>query len=167
MEFVNPGFLYGLIAVAIPVIIHLFNFRRFRKVFFTNVEFIKELKQETRKQSKLKHLLVLLARILAVAAIVLAFARPYIPVEENMLKAAVVGRPARFGRVRIRTPSSLRGPPRPSASHPPAIDDRRELSRAHSPPLRGRTASCTGGGSGRGGPGARRGCRARRCGRRR
>jgi len=79
MEFVNPGFLFGLLAVSIPVIIHLFNFRRFRKVYFTNVAFIKELKQETQKQSKLKHLLVLLARMLAIAALVIAFARPYIP----------------------------------------------------------------------------------------
>ncbi len=47
MEFTNPGFLYGLFALAIPVIIHLFNFRRFRKVYFTNVKFIEELKQET------------------------------------------------------------------------------------------------------------------------
>ncbi len=87
MEFVNPGFLYGLVAIAIPVIIHLFNFRRFRKVYFTNVEFIRELKQETRKQSNLKHLLVLVARMLAVAAIVLAFARPYIPLEDTGIRA--------------------------------------------------------------------------------
>jgi len=86
MEFINPGILYGLFAVSIPVIIHLFNFRRFRKVYFTNVAFIKELKQETQKQSRLKHLLVLLMRMLAIAAIVIAFTRPYIPVGENLLQ---------------------------------------------------------------------------------
>ena len=86
MEFVNPGFLYGLFAVSIPVIIHLFNFRRFRKVYFTNVAFIRELKQETQKQSKLKHLLVLLARMLAIAVLVIAFARPYIPVSDNVIQ---------------------------------------------------------------------------------
>jgi hypothetical protein len=86
MEFVNPGILYGLLAVSIPVIIHLFNFRRFRKVYFTNVAFIKELKQETQKQSRLKHLLVLLMRMLAVAALVFAFARPYFPLGENVLQ---------------------------------------------------------------------------------
>jgi len=86
MEFVNPGFLFGLAAIAVPVIIHLFNFRRFRKVYFTNVKFIRELKQETRKQSNLKHLLVLLSRILAVAAIVFAFARPYVPLADNMIR---------------------------------------------------------------------------------
>jgi len=85
MEFVNPGFLYGLLAISIPVIIHLFNFRRFKKVYFTNVSFIKELKLQTQKQSRLKHLLILIMRILAIAAIVLAFAQPFIPVSENII----------------------------------------------------------------------------------
>ena len=83
MEFANPLFLFGLAAIAIPIIIHLFNFRRFRKVFFTNVKFIEELKQQTRQQSQLRHLLVLLMRILAIAALVLAFAQPFIPVNED------------------------------------------------------------------------------------
>jgi hypothetical protein len=83
MEFANPFFLFGLVAIAIPIIIHLFNFRRFKKVFFTNVRFIQELKQQTRQQSQLRHLLILLMRILAIAALVLAFAQPYIPVSES------------------------------------------------------------------------------------
>lgn len=83
MEFVNPLFLYGLAAISIPIIIHLFNFRRFRKVYFTNVKFLEELKQQTQKQSQLKHLLTLLMRVLAVAALVLAFAQPYIPVSQT------------------------------------------------------------------------------------
>lgn len=87
MEFVNPAFLYGLAAIVIPVIIHLFNFRRFRKVYFTNVEFIQELKQETQKQSRLKHLVILFLRIMAIIAIVLAFARPFIPVGENLIRS--------------------------------------------------------------------------------
>jgi hypothetical protein len=82
MEFVNPLFLYGLAAISIPIIIHLFNFRRFRKVYFTNVKFLEELKQQTQKQSQLKHLLTLLMRVLAVVSLVLAFAQPYIPVSQ-------------------------------------------------------------------------------------
>ena len=85
MEFVNPGFLYGLFALAIPVIIHLFNFRRFKKVYFTNVKFLSELKQQTQKQSRLRHLLILLMRMLAVAALVIAFAQPYIPVSKSLI----------------------------------------------------------------------------------
>ena len=76
-----------MIAIVIPVIIHLFNFRRFKKVFFSNVEFLKELKQETQKKSKIKHLLVLFSRIFAIICLVLAFSQPYIPVKENKINA--------------------------------------------------------------------------------
>ena len=71
--------LWGLLATAIPIIVHLFNFRKFKKVYFSNVEFLKEIKQETQSKRNLKHLLILAARMLAVAAIVLAFAQPYLP----------------------------------------------------------------------------------------
>jgi len=79
MEFLYPSFLYALLALAVPVIIHLFYFRRFKKVYFTNVRFLKEVKEETSARRKLKNLLVLLARMLALAFLVLAFAQPFIP----------------------------------------------------------------------------------------
>src|SRR5439155_13460167 len=79
MNFIYPGFLFALSALTIPVIIHLFNFRKFRKIYFTNVRFLKEIKQDTQSRSRLKHLLILISRILAVTFLVLAFAQPYIP----------------------------------------------------------------------------------------
>lgn len=88
MQFVNPLFLFGLLAIAIPVVIHLFNFRRFRKVYFTNVRFLQELKQQTQKQSQLRHLLILAMRILAIAALVIAFAQPYIPFSDKQTRMA-------------------------------------------------------------------------------
>ncbi len=88
MQFVNPLYLFGLLAVAIPILIHLFNFRRFRKVYFTNVRFLQELKQQTQKQSQLRHLLILAMRILAITAIVMAFAQPYIPYSERQAKVS-------------------------------------------------------------------------------
>ncbi|MEI6766563.1 MAG: BatA domain-containing protein [Bacteroidota bacterium] len=83
MHFVNPLFLLGLFGLAVPIIIHLFNFRKFKKVFFTNVKFIEELQQRTQKQSQLRHLLILLLRILAITALVFAFAQPFIPVSKT------------------------------------------------------------------------------------
>ncbi len=83
MQFIYPGFLFGLLAIGIPVLIHLFNFRRFKKVLFTNVKFLKEVKHQSQKQRNLKHLLVLAARILAIAALVFAFAQPYIPLDNK------------------------------------------------------------------------------------
>jgi len=79
MSFLFPGFLFALVAILIPVIIHLFNFRKFKTVYFSNVSFLKNIKQETKSKSQLKHLLILLSRILAVAALVFAFAQPFIP----------------------------------------------------------------------------------------
>lgn len=86
MEFLYPGFLYAFAALAIPVIIHLFNFRRFKKIAFTNVRFLRDIKVQTRSQNRLRHLLVLLTRILALAFLILAFAQPYIPQNEGARK---------------------------------------------------------------------------------
>lgn len=76
MTFLYPAFLFALSAIAIPIIIHLFNFRRYKKVYFSNVKVLKEVKERTQAQSQLKHLLVLLARIFAIACLVFAFAQP-------------------------------------------------------------------------------------------
>jgi hypothetical protein len=88
MQFVNPLYLFGLLAIAVPVIIHLFNFRRFRRVYFTNVRFLQELKQQTQKQSQLRQLLILAMRVLAISALVIAFAQPYIPFSDQQPKIA-------------------------------------------------------------------------------
>lgn len=79
MVFAQPLFLFALTALAIPVIIHLFNFRKYKRIYFTNVRFISEIKQETKKRSQLKHWLILLARILAIACLVMVFAQPFLP----------------------------------------------------------------------------------------
>ncbi len=79
MNFLFPTFLIGLLAIVIPIIIHLFNFRKYKKVYFTNVQFLKELKQESDSKSKLKELLILAMRVLAIACLVFAFAQPFIP----------------------------------------------------------------------------------------
>jgi hypothetical protein len=87
IQFLAPGFFAGLIFLAIPILIHLFNFRRYKKVEFTNVRFLRELKEETTKLNKLKHLLILLCRLLAIAFLVFAFTKPVIPLTaEKKLK---------------------------------------------------------------------------------
>ena len=87
MQFLSPLFLIGLVAVAIPVVVHLFNFRRYKKVYFSNVELLQQLQTETRKQSRLKQWLVLALRILCIVFIVLAFAQPVIPDGKNKVAA--------------------------------------------------------------------------------
>ena len=86
MKFLYPQFLYALATLAIPIIIHLFNFRKFKTVYFSNIQFLKEVKQQTKAQSELKHLLILLSRLLAITSLVLAFAQPYVT-EKNQIVA--------------------------------------------------------------------------------
>jgi hypothetical protein len=83
MRFIHPEALWGLLSLAVPIIVHLFNFRKFRKVAFSNVAFLKEIRQETHKTRNLKHLLILLVRLLALTCLAFAFARPYFPANES------------------------------------------------------------------------------------
>lgn len=84
MIFLSPLFLFGLLLVAIPIVIHLFNFRRYKIVYFSNVALLKNIKQSTRSHSKLKNLLVLLMRILTIIFLIIAFAQPYIPANKEI-----------------------------------------------------------------------------------
>lgn len=88
MQFLFPGFLAALAVIAVPIIVHLFYFRRFKRVYFTNVHFLKEVKEETANRRKLRNLLVLLMRCLAIAAMVLAFAQPFIPIGAGVKKGS-------------------------------------------------------------------------------
>ncbi|MFY0601192.1 MAG: BatA domain-containing protein [Cyclobacteriaceae bacterium] len=82
MTFINPSALWGLFLVAIPIIIHLFNFRRVKKLFFSNVSFLTSVKSQSNSKNTLKKLLVLLLRILALIFLVIAFAQPML-IEER------------------------------------------------------------------------------------
>lgn len=87
MSFLHPAFLWALTALAIPVLIHLFQLRRFKKIDFPNVRFLAEVSQQTRARRKVQHWLVLLARCLALACLVIAFAQPYLPGAAGAVKA--------------------------------------------------------------------------------
>ncbi len=82
MQFLSPATLWALFALAVPILLHLFYFRRFRRVEFSNVRFLREVKEETQNRSRLRNLLVLALRLLAFAALILAFAQPYLPARD-------------------------------------------------------------------------------------
>ena len=84
MNFVYPSFLFGLLAVSVPIAIHLFNFRRTRRVFFTNVALLRTVQTETKSFRRLKHWLILACRCLFLAFLVLAFAQPFIPSKNKL-----------------------------------------------------------------------------------
>lgn len=83
MQFVHPEILWALTALAVPVLIHLFNFRRYKKIAFSNISFLKEVKSETTKSSKIRHLIILICRMLAFTGIILAFAQPFFPTAQS------------------------------------------------------------------------------------
>ncbi|MFA5417731.1 MAG: BatA domain-containing protein [Bacteroidales bacterium] len=76
MYFQHHEFLFGLFALLIPLVIHLFNFRRHKKVYFSQVKLLKQITIETRKQRNLLHIIVLLLRMLVLLFLVLAIAKP-------------------------------------------------------------------------------------------
>lgn len=76
MNFLNPMMLWGLLAVSIPILIHLFNLRKTKKIEFSTLIFLQEIQQTKYKRIKLLQLLILLCRIGFITFIVLAFAKP-------------------------------------------------------------------------------------------
>jgi hypothetical protein len=78
MTFLNPAVLFGLIATAIPVLIHLLNLRKLKKIEFSTLSFLKELKKHKIRRIKLKQWLLLALRFLIILFLVGAFARPAI-----------------------------------------------------------------------------------------
>ena len=77
MQFKHPEILYFLFALIVPVLVHLFQLRRFKKEYFTNVRFLKALSIQTRKSSKIKKWLLLTSRLLLLTCIIIAFAQPF------------------------------------------------------------------------------------------
>jgi hypothetical protein len=63
----------------IPIVIHLFHFRKRKTLYFSSLRFIQFLEKEQQSTRKLQHLLVLLTRLLALCAIIFAFAQPQAP----------------------------------------------------------------------------------------
>lgn len=88
MIFLQPFILWGLLAISLPIIIHLFRFRRYKTIYFSDISALKLAKSETQKQSRIKHLLVLLSRILAIIMLVFAFAQPVIPDQSSQADVA-------------------------------------------------------------------------------
>jgi hypothetical protein len=84
MTFLYPSFLWALLALSIPVIIHLFNFRKTTRVFFSNNRFLKQVKEVTTAKRRLKHYLILASRLLFLLFLILAFAQPVIPAREQL-----------------------------------------------------------------------------------
>ncbi len=76
MIFLNPTILLGLLAASIPILIHLLNFKKLKKVEFSSLAFLKELQKSKIRKIKIRQWILLLLRTLIIVFLVLSFARP-------------------------------------------------------------------------------------------
>ena len=83
MNFLYPSFLWALATLSIPIVIHLFNFRKTQRIFFSSNRFLKQVQQATSAKRKLKHYLILASRMLFLLFLVFVFAQPIIPASEQ------------------------------------------------------------------------------------
>lgn len=86
MQFKHPELLYALFLLIIPILVHLFQLRKFQKEDFTNVAFLKQISIQTRKSNTIKKWLVLLTRLGVIAMMVLAFAQPFFTQSDSATK---------------------------------------------------------------------------------
>ncbi|GAB5557577.1 MAG: BatA and WFA domain-containing protein [Schleiferiaceae bacterium] len=76
MTFTHPEFLWGFTALSIPIFYHLFQLRKFQKVYFSDVRFLTQVQQKSARRKKIEHWVTLLLRLLAISFMVLAFSGP-------------------------------------------------------------------------------------------
>ena len=74
----HPEFLWATLALLVPIIIHLFHFRRTKKLLFPNLRFLRDVELKHRSRNRLRHLLLLFSRLAAFLFLILAFAQPEI-----------------------------------------------------------------------------------------
>ena len=84
MKFEHSEFLFGFLLLLIPIIIHLFNFRKYKTYYFSSILFLKNIQEDSKSIKKVKDILILSSRILAFTCLILAFAQPYIPIKNGI-----------------------------------------------------------------------------------
>ena len=77
MNFINPLFFIGALATAVPILLHLIKREHAQKIEFPTLMFLRRISKKTIRYQKLRHLMLLLLRILAFLLVVIACARPY------------------------------------------------------------------------------------------
>ncbi|MDE6439846.1 MAG: BatA domain-containing protein, partial [Bacteroidales bacterium] len=76
VSFVHPEFLWGWAFVLVPILLHLFDWKRYKTVYFPHVAALQQAQQRHKRQRQLRRRLVLACRVAAIVCVVAAFARP-------------------------------------------------------------------------------------------
>jgi hypothetical protein len=90
MHFANPSVLWALFLLIIPIIIHLFKFRRYKQVQFPSIRFLQKIDQDQKAKRRLKDILILLSRLAALSALIFAFSIPFLGETKKVSKGNVV-----------------------------------------------------------------------------
>ena len=85
MTFINPTALWGLLALSVPILVHLFHFRRYTTIYFSDVRLLSQMEEQRSTRSNLKRLLLLLFRMASIFFVVLAFAQPVLDEEKSLV----------------------------------------------------------------------------------
>jgi hypothetical protein len=91
MQFLAPLFFLGLAAVAVPIFVHLIQRERRNVVAFPSLMFIQRIPFQSVERRRIHNWPLLLLRLAAMAAIVLAFARPFFRVDPVAAAVAATG----------------------------------------------------------------------------
>ncbi len=76
MIFVNPLVLFGLFAAVLPLLVHLFNFRRPTRLDYSSIALLQSLQRTTMQRVRIRNWVLLILRTLAICALIFVFARP-------------------------------------------------------------------------------------------
>jgi hypothetical protein len=90
MNLLYPSFLWALGVLAVPIIIHLFNFRRATRIYFSNTRFLRQVKEASTARRRLKHYLILAARLLFLLFLVITFCQPIIPAKDQLANSRAI-----------------------------------------------------------------------------
>ena len=91
LVFAHPAYLWGLLALSLPILVHLFNRRRPRPLAFGAIEFVLRSQQRRVRRLRLRQILLLALRCLLIAGVALALSRPSL--EPRGAQAAVARGP--------------------------------------------------------------------------
>lgn len=83
-SFLNAAILYALPVIAIPLLIHLFTRQKLKKIYFSSLEFLKEMRKEKIRRVKIKQILLIIIRTLIILMIIFAFTRPTLKAHRNL-----------------------------------------------------------------------------------
>jgi hypothetical protein len=89
LSFLNPGFLWALPVASIPVLLHLLSRRKLPEVPFPTTAFLRALEPREIRRIRLREILLLVLRTLALLLLVFAFARPALTPANAVTHAAV------------------------------------------------------------------------------